>query len=119
MSTKQRTAVRGAAAPRGFAKQARAASRKRKIKTFLALSAIGILSAIAFVSIYLLVLFVQVSKGLPSLADVGTFRPSEGTRIYFADGPLMAVIAMENRKPVKLNKISKHLKDAIIATEHR
>ncbi len=119
MSTKQRTAPHGAAARSAFPKRTRAASRKKKIKTVLALTAIGMFAAISFVSIYLLMLFVQVSKTLPSLADVGTFRPSEGTRIYFADGPLMAVIAMENRKPVKLDQISNFLKDAIVATEDR
>src|SRR2546423_382476 len=115
---KQRAAAAPVAARRGPVAR-RAASRKKKLKTFFALIAIGVFSAIAFVSIYLLVLFVQVSKTLPSLSDVGTFHPSEGTRIYFADGPLMAVIAMENRQPVKLSQMSKYLKDAIISTEDR
>ena len=115
---KQRAAAAPIAARRGQVAR-RAASRKKKIKTVFILAAIALLSAISFVSIYLLVLFVQVSKTLPSLADVGTFRPSEGTRIYFADGPLMAVISMENRKPIKLKQMSKYLKDAVIATEDR
>src|SRR5437773_5595343 len=118
MSTKQRTAAPAVAARRGFPAR-RAATRKKRLKTVLALMTVGLFSVIAFVLIYGLVLFVQVSRTLPSLAEVGTFKPSEGTRIYFADGPLMAVISMENRRPVKLKQISQHLIHAVISTEDR
>ena len=115
---KQRAVAASVAARRGTAVR-RAATRKKRLKTIFTLAAIVLFSGISFACIYFLLLFVQVSKSLPSLSDVGTFRPSEGTRIYFADGSLMAVIAMENRRPVKLEEISKYLKDAIVATEDR
>lgn len=79
-----------------------------------------ILSAVAVGSIYALLLFMQVSRSLPSIADIGNFRPAESTRIYYADGKEMAVLATENRRPVKLEEVSKSLIDATIAVEdHR
>src|SRR5437588_210063 len=76
----------------------RPASTKKRIKTFLAFASLAVLSAIAIAATYLIMIFVQVSKTLPSVTEIGTFKPSEGTKIFYADGPLMAVISTENRK---------------------
>jgi len=97
----------------------RRASLKKRVKTFLALLALLLLSAVAIALIAFVVIFVQVSRALPSLAEIGNFKPSEGTRIYYKDGALMAVLATENRVPVKLEAISKHLIDATIACEDK
>lgn len=95
----------------------RRASLKKRIKTFLAMSALVVLSAIAVVLIYFIVIFVQVSRDLPSIVSIGDYRPSEGTIIYYADGPVMAVLATENRRPVKLSDIAKPVLDATLAAE--
>jgi penicillin-binding protein 1A len=95
----------------------RPTSLKKRIKTFFAFATLGILSAVAIALIYFLIIFKQVSATLPSLTEIGNFTPSEGTKIYYADGSLMATLATINRRPVKLKEISRHLIDATIATE--
>lgn len=95
------------------------ASLKKRIKTFVALLALALLSAMAVAIIAFVVIFVQVSKTLPSLAEIGNFKPSEGTRIYYKDGTLMAVLATENRIPLKLEAISENLINATIACEDK
>ena len=98
--------------------RARTTPRKRA-KTFLAYTGLGILSLVAIVLIYGLITFVQVSRSLPSLSEIGNFQPSDGTCLYYSDGTLLARLATENRTPIKLNQISKQLVDATIATEDR
>jgi penicillin-binding protein 1A len=95
----------------------RSSSLKKKIKTLLAFFTLSLLSLIAIAVIYCLVIFVQVSKTLPSLMEIGNFQPSEGTKILYSDGSIMAVLATENRRPVKLQSVDKDLVIATIATE--
>lgn len=95
----------------------RTASLKKRIKTAVALLLLLLLSGVAVGVIYLVVLFWQVSRSLPQLAVIGNTRATEPTKIYYADGPLMAVLATENRRPVKLEQISPFLIDATIAIE--
>jgi len=109
--------VAAASIPRRTHLIRRRASLKKRIKTFLALSALVVLSAIAVALIYFLAIFVQVSRDLPSIVSIGDYRPSEGTVIYYADGPVMAVLATENRRPVKLSEIAKPVIDATLAAE--
>lgn len=114
-------ANRTLAAPAVRRRKPRAAPKKKtlkaRLKTILALTTLGVLGAIAAVVIYILFVFVQVSKTLPSIAEIGNFKPSEGTKIYFADGPVMAILASERRNPIKLNEMGKHVVDATIAIE--
>src|SRR5438128_1538315 len=111
-------ANRTLAAPAVRRRKARSAPKKRtlksRIKTALAFTTLGILSVIAAAVIYVLFIFVQVSKTLPSIAEIGNFKPSEGTKIYFADGPVMAILASERRNPIKLTEMGKVV-DATIA----
>jgi penicillin-binding protein 1A len=78
---------------------------------------LSILSLLAVGIIYFLVVFVQESKKLPSLAEIGNFKPSEGTQVLYADGSVMAVFATENRRPIKLEEMGKNIKDATVAIE--
>jgi len=77
--------------------------------TVLAAASVGIL--------YLLFLFVKVTKTLPSIAAIGNMHSYGPTRLYFSDGTVMAVLASENRHQVKLTEVSKYVTDATIATE--
>ncbi len=95
----------------------RPASAKKRIKTVITLFVIAVLSAVAVGVIYLIFLFMQVRSNLPPLATIGNYRPAEQTKIYYADGPLMAILATENRRPVELSAISPFLIDATIAIE--
>lgn len=95
----------------------RPASLKKRIKTWIAVTFLVLMLVFSAAAIFLMNMFVQVTRGLPSIADIGNFRPAESTKIYFSDGPLMAVLATENRRPVKLADISRKLVDATIAVE--
>src|SRR5688500_17732549 len=59
----------------------------------------------------------QMNKLLPPDAALNHYRAPVGTKIYSADGVLLAKIAAENREPVKLEQIPKHMQQAIIAIE--
>src|SRR4026207_805685 len=109
-----------APAPRSRARTAARKQKptlKRRIKTALAYTILGALSVVAAGLIYVLFVFVQGSKTLPTTAEIGNFKPSEGTKISFADGPLMAILASERRNPVKLDQMNRSLIDATIAIE--
>lgn len=92
-------------------------SLKKKIKNGIALLSLLVLTPIAIGVIYLMVVFVQVSKEMPSLTDLGEIKANGGTKIFYSDGTLMAVLASENRQPKPLKDISKNLIDATIAVE--
>ncbi len=96
----------------------RSASTKKRIKTWISLFVLGILSLIAICAVYILVIFVQESKKLPSLTTIGNFKPTEGTVIYYSDGKTkMAELVAENRRPIKLEEMGTILVDATVATE--
>lgn len=50
-------------------------------------------------------------------AELNTNPLSQGSKIYSADGKLIATFYDENRVPVKLNKVSQHMQDAIVSIE--
>lgn len=95
----------------------RPSSLKRKLKTAFALFTLLVITPLAFAVVYFLVVFMQVSKTLPSVNEIGNIRTTHPTEIYFSDGSLMAVLLTENRQPKKLSEISQSLIDATIATE--
>ncbi|MFD1213501.1 transglycosylase domain-containing protein [Arthrobacter sp. GCM10027362] len=50
-------------------------------------------------------------------AELNTSPLSQGSKIYSADGKLIATFYAENRVPVKLDKVSQHMRDAIVSIE--
>lgn len=54
---------------------------------------------------------------LPDVSTLTYYEPSLTTRIYANDGSVIATLYRENRTWVKLDDVSKHLKDAILAIE--
>lgn len=100
-------------------------SWRKRIKTFLALVALAIATPLAVLTVFGVVLFVQVRDALPPLDDLGKYRRGISTKVYFADTDakgqpkLMAVLATANQIPVKLEDISDHAKDATVAIEDR
>lgn len=95
----------------------RKSSLKKKIKTFFALLTLLVFVPIAIGAIYFLMIFVQESKKLPSLGEIGNFKPTEGTQIFYSDGSPMATFTTENRKPIKLDEMGEKVVEATIATE--
>lgn len=93
------------------------------LKTAFAWLLLFILLTLAVGLLIGIIRFVQVSRELPSVADIANFSPEESTLIYYADTDkdgkpkVMAILAALNRKPVKLSQISDHLIKATIAVE--
>lgn len=54
---------------------------------------------------------------LPDVSTLTYYEPSLTTRIYAADGSLIGTLYRENRTWTKLDDVSEHLKDAILAIE--
>lgn len=94
-------------------------SLKKKIKNFFAFVTLVGLTVVAIGAVYILVVFMQVSKEMPSIAEIDSIHQNTGTTIYYADGPVMAVLARRNVQPVKMNQISPYVKWATIAAEDR
>jgi penicillin-binding protein 1A len=64
-------------------------------------------------------LFIGLTRDLPQIRSLETFSPSAVSRIYSADKILLSEIYLEKRDPVSLERIPRHLTDALIATEDR
>lgn len=54
---------------------------------------------------------------LPSIDDSNAFQVAQATKIYSADGVLLANLYLENRQVVELDQISPHLLNAVVAVE--
>ncbi len=54
---------------------------------------------------------------LPDIDDPDAFAVAQTTKIYAADGTLLANLYLENRQMVDISAISSHLQDAVIAVE--
>ena len=54
---------------------------------------------------------------LPDVSTLTYYKPSLTTRIFAADGSLIATLYRENRTWTKLDDISPHLRNAILAIE--
>ncbi len=63
--------------------------------------------------------FIALTHDLPQIRGLESFKPSSITRIYSADGVLLAELFLEKRDPVPLKSIPDHLKKALIITEDR
>lgn len=59
----------------------------------------------------------RYSQNLPDVERLRSYQPSETTRVYAADGSLIATLFKENRTWVPIEKVSKNFKNAIVATE--
>jgi 1A family penicillin-binding protein len=75
----------------------------------LLLSGAGVVGGIAVASSWL--------DGLPSVDDPTAFAVAQTTKVYSADGVLLANLYLENRQVVELDQISPHLLDAVVAVE--
>lgn len=104
-------------------------SRLRRHKRSRALGALGALGgAVAILLIASLLLAGTAAavvvgtasswlEDLPDISDPDAFALAQTTRIYSADGVLLANLYLENRQVVPLDKISPHLLHAVVAVE--
>ena len=63
--------------------------------------------------------FIALTKDLPEIQNLESFKPSSITRIYSADEMLLAEFFLEKRDPVPIKIIPDNLKKALIVTEDR
>lgn len=70
-----------------------------------------------FIAIVLMLLVAASSKDLPSTTELQNPRSDIATAVLFSDGSIMGQYYKENRIPVGYEHISKHVVDALIATE--
>ncbi len=91
--------------------------RRSAIKSFLLYGLLAFLTLIAIGILYVIVLFVQISKSLPTIDEIANFTPRTGTKIISSDGVLLGTVSNINRQPVQLNLISPNLKKATLAVE--
>lgn len=57
------------------------------------------------------------AKGIPSIAELKQYKPTPGTKIYADDDTLIGELKVEKGVFVPLNRMPKHLIDAVIAVE--
>src|SRR5690606_37005349 len=75
----------------------------------IGLGGVGTATAYAFVNEWL--------KDLPDISSPDAFKVAMPTRIYSADGELLARLYLEDRRIVKYSQIATDLPDAIVAVE--
>ena len=63
--------------------------------------------------------FLGLTRDLPQIRNLTHFQPSAVSRIFSADGELLAELFFERRDPVPLGRMPRYLKAAVIATEDR
>jgi penicillin-binding protein 1A len=63
--------------------------------------------------------FIALTKDLPQIRNLESFKPSSITRIYSVDEVLLAEFFLEKRDPVPIKIIPDNLKKALIVTEDR
>ncbi|WP_420633659.1 penicillin-binding protein 1A [Candidatus Palauibacter sp.] len=55
----------------------------------------------------------------PSIAQIYAFEPKEATKLYAADGSLLAELAIERRTPIRMEDLPRHVYNAFIAVEDK
>ena len=61
--------------------------------------------------------YLAIAKGIPSIAELKQYKPTSGTKIYADDDTLIGELKIEKGIFVPLDKMPKHLIDAVVATE--
>ena len=63
--------------------------------------------------------FIGLTRDLPQIRSLESFKPSAVTRVFSSDHELLAEFFQEKRDPVPLEMIPPYLKKALVATEDR
>ncbi|MCK5761003.1 MAG: transglycosylase domain-containing protein, partial [Candidatus Delongbacteria bacterium] len=97
------------------------ATNKNKVKLFKVLFILfSATILISFLSIYVFYLYISsLMTDLPEFKKLEKYEPNLITKIYSADNILIKELFSENRNPVNLDSIPKHVIEALISTEDR
>ena len=63
--------------------------------------------------------FIGLTRDLPQIRSLESFKPSAVTRVFSSDHELLAEFFQEKRDPVPLEMIPPYLEKALVATEDR
>lgn len=66
-----------------------------------------------------LAVFFALTAGLPDVTKLNEYDPAQTTKIYAADGTLIATLFDENRTPVTIEHIAPLMREAIVSIEDR
>jgi len=97
-------------------RKARAGTKRMWLRA-AAIVAAGLFGLTALAALAGAAYFADAMKGLPDPDKPGAFRIAQPTKIYSADGKLLANFFLENREVVKLSQISTDLANAVVAVE--
>jgi penicillin-binding protein 1A len=61
----------------------------------------------------------HICDDCPSIAQIYAFEPKEATKVFAADGSLLAELAIERRTPILMEDLPRHVYNAFIAVEDR
>ncbi len=86
---------------------------------FLVGSISTLFTCIAFAMLVAVALFYHFSSDLPDYHELANYNPETVTRLYAADGKLMAEYAIEKRVYVPLKSIPKRVSQAFISAEDK
>jgi len=90
---------------------------RRTLVRFLLWGFVAFLAVLVAGGAAVLVVLKTYSEDLPDVSGLRTYEPSETTRIFSADGQLIATLFKENRTWTPLEDISPNMKKAILAIE--
>ena len=61
----------------------------------------------------------HVCDACPSIAQIYAFEPKEATKLFAADGSLLAELAIERRTPIRMEDLPRHVYNAFLAVEDK
>lgn len=91
----------------------------RKKSSFLRKFLLAILGSIVIATVAAVVAIIFISQDLPNLDKINVRARSQTSRMYSADGQLIATFSQENRTYVPLKSVTPLTKKAIICTEDK
>lgn len=90
---------------------------RRTLLRFLLITFVVFLGLLVAAATTGLVILNNYAKELPDVSRLRYYEPSETTRIFSADGQLIATLFKENRTWTPLEEISPNMRNAILAIE--
>jgi len=101
----------------GYGFSMRSARRQERNKQFRKLFRMGLIGG-GILFVFGIIVFIQMLFQLPDVELINTFVPNETTKIYSADGAVLAELHQEeNRIIMPIEKMSPYLKAAVLASE--
>lgn len=89
----------------------------RRLRIFMMYVKMALLLLVAFVIVVVAGAFYSLNKNLPTGLDISQYSPTEATKVFSADGVILADVYEENREIVPITDIPDDLRRATVAIE--